>query len=109
VHHVKIQKKKWDSLTSRVLIRVDDKFDERVGRVPVQVMRVPRFLSSDLYARFGEDLRYGRRDFTEMSVIRVRIQKRHLWYNKIFALLLFTVVRFGICSHANNSRDVDYN
>lgn len=66
------------SLTSRVLVRVGDKFDERIGRVPVQVMRVPRFLGRDFYTWFGEHLRNGRRDFTEMCVVRVWMQKRYL-------------------------------
>lgn len=71
-------RKKKGQLTSCVLICVGDKFNEWVGRVTVQIMTVPCFLGRDLYTRLGENFRYGRRDFTEMSVVRVRIQERHL-------------------------------
>lgn len=65
-------------LTSCVLIRVGDEFDERVVRVAVQVMSVPRFLSRDLYAGLVEHFGYGGGDLSEMSVVRVGIEERHL-------------------------------
>lgn len=66
------------TLTSCVLICVGDEFDERIVRVAVQVMSVPRFLGRDFYTGFSEHLGYGSRDFTEMCVVRVRVQKSHL-------------------------------
>lgn len=41
-------------LTSCVLIRVGDKFNEWIGRVPVQIMCVPCLFGRNLYTRFRE-------------------------------------------------------
>lgn len=41
-------------------------------------MSVPRFLSRYLNTGSGEHIFYGGRDFTEMGIVGVGIQKRHL-------------------------------